>query len=179
MHEKTLASRRVFDGRILRVEVLDVELEDGHRSTREVVRHNGAAAALVRRSDGLFVLVRQFRKAVEQVMLEIVAGTLEPGEPPAECIKREICEETGYAPLSVAPLGYIYSAPGFCSERLDIFYAETDCAPQASAPDHDERVAAALLSAEELQGMIAAGQIHDAKTLAAWAMFNARIKADA
>lgn len=152
---------------------MDVELEDGRRSTREVVRHNGAVAALVRRDDGLFVLVRQFRKAVERVMLEVVAGTLEPGEAPEACVEREIAEETGYRPRNISRLGHIFSAPGFCSERLDIFFAQTCPEHGAPSPDGDERLETALLRGEEIEAMIGAGEIHDAKTLAAWAMYKA------
>ena len=80
MNEKTLSARTVFDGRLLHVEVLDVELPSGVRSVREIVRHPGASVILPQRPDGQFLFVRQFRKPLERQLLEAVAGTLDPGE---------------------------------------------------------------------------------------------------
>ena len=93
--EKTLASRTVFDGKLLCLEVIDVEVEPGVESVREVVRHPGAVVLLPQLPDGRFVLVRQFRKAIEEEILEAVAGTLDPGEDPLNCAGRELAEETG------------------------------------------------------------------------------------
>ena len=80
--EKTLGTRRVFEGRALVIDVVDIELPDGRRSIREIVRHRGAAVVLGQRPDGCYVLVRQYRKAIEQALLEVVAGGLEEGEDP-------------------------------------------------------------------------------------------------
>jgi len=173
MNEKTISSRRVFDGRLLKLDVLEVALENGRSAGREIVRHPGAAAVWARAPDGRFVFVRQFRKAVEQELLEIVAGTREAGETPEACARREIREETGFAVKSLAPLGFIFTAPGFCTERIALFYAEL-AGGGAAAPDQDEHLDVVLLDETEWKAMMSGGAVQDAKTWAAWGMFQMR-----
>lgn len=172
--ERTLGSRRAFDGRLLKLDVLEVALADGRRARREIIRHPGAVAVLCRAADGRFVLVRQFRKAVEGQLLEAVAGTREPGESPRACARREVREETGFMVAKMARLGYIYSAPGFCSERLELFLAELAPARGRQNPDRDEALEVMQLARVTLVKMIARGKIKDAKTLAAWTLARAR-----
>jgi len=90
MKEKTIKSRTVFKGRLLKIDVLDVEVEPGRRSIREIVRHPGAAVVLARRPDGMFIFVRQFRKPAEKIILEVVAGGLEKAESPVACARRDV-----------------------------------------------------------------------------------------
>ncbi|MFH1970041.1 MAG: NUDIX hydrolase [Verrucomicrobiota bacterium] len=181
MNEKTISSHPVFDGRLLKLDVLEVELDNGRRARREIVRHPGAVAIWARAPDGRFVFVRQFRKAVEQELLEIVAGTLEIGETPEACARREIREETGYAVKTLTPLGFIFTAPGFCTERITIFYAElAKNGPdfgelsRAADPDPDERLDVVLLDEAAWKVMMSHGTVQDAKTWAAWGMFQTR-----
>ncbi|MDD5678242.1 MAG: NUDIX hydrolase [Kiritimatiellae bacterium] len=172
MNEKTISSNRVFDGRLLKLDVLEVELDTGRRARREVVSHPGAVAIWARAPDKRFVFVRQFRKAIEQELLEIVAGTLEIGETPEACARREIREETGYAVKTLTPLGFIFTAPGFCTERIFLFYAELAGAGTAD-PDPDEHLDVVLLDEAEWKAMMSRGAVQDAKTWAAWGMLNA------
>ena len=172
--EKTLQTRRAFDGRLLKVDVLDVELDNGRRAIREVVRHPGAVAALVRLPSGRFLLVRQFRKAIEQDLLEVVAGGREPGEPAEQCAIREVLEETGGRVERLTPLGHVFSAPGFCAERLDLFLADVSANLDAPEGDEDETLEIVELARADIEKHIAAGDIHDAKSLAAWALFTAQ-----
>lgn len=174
MNEKTISSQRAFDGRLLKLDVLEVELENGRRARREVVRHPGAVAVWARLPDGRLIFVRQFRKAIEGELLEIVAGTREAGEPAEACAVREIREETGCAVKSLAPLGFIYTAPGFCGERLELFFAELTDTGRPATPDADEALEVVRLSREEWLARLSGGEIHDAKTLAAWALVQAR-----
>lgn len=174
MPEKTLKRRCVFNGRRFRVDVLEVQVGNGRRASREIIRHPGAVAVWTRMPDGRVMLVRQFRKAIERNLLEIVAGTREPGESPAACARREIREETGYHVRRLTPLGVIYSAPGFCSERLNLFVAELAPRRAAAAPDPDEVLERVLLDEQAMAAMIARGEIQDAKTLAAWALLKTR-----
>jgi len=178
MNEKTVSSQRVFDGRLLKLDVLEVELENGRRTRREIVRHPGAVAIWARAPDGRFVFVRQFRKAIEQELLEIVAGTRESGETPEACAQREIREETGYAVKTLKPLGSIFTAAGFCSERLFLFYAELAGNGPAN-PDPDEHLDVVLLDESAWKAMMSRGAIQDAKTWAAWGMFQTRLTAQA
>jgi ADP-ribose pyrophosphatase len=172
--EKTLSEKRVFDGRLLKIDAVEVELPDGKKSVREIVRHPGAAVVLVRGPDGRFVFVRQFRKAAEKVMLEVVAGTLEAGEDPAECSRREVGEEAGMTVTRLEKLGAAYPAPGYTAEKLHIFLAEAAEGSSGFTADEDENIQTVSLSAGEIDGMVADGSIDDAKTLAAWLLYKTR-----
>ena len=174
MKEKTIVSKRKFNGRLIKVDLLKVELRNGRHAQREIVRHPGAVAVLGRLLDGRFVFVRQFRKAIENELLEVVAGTREPGEGPAACARREVKEETGYKVAALESLGCIYSAPGFCDEKIDIFLAELGRGGGRPRPDADEQIVLACLSEKQVRAGLAANKIRDAKTLAAWTMFSAR-----
>ena len=96
MYEKTISRRTVFKGRILDVDVLDVELEDGRHSIREIVQHGVAVAIIPRLPDGRFIFIRQFRKAMERVCFEVVAGNCDSNEATEHAAARELQEETGW-----------------------------------------------------------------------------------
>lgn len=174
MYEKTLSSEIRYRGRIVDVEVQDVELETGARAVREIVRHVPAVAVVSRRPDGRFVFIRQFRKPAEQIMLEVPAGVLEPGEAPEAGARRELREETGYEPLALRHLGVIYPSPGYVDERIDVFFAELPADPGSRDLDGDERVDVACLTRDEFGRMIRSGEVMDSKTLAAWTLFQHR-----
>ncbi len=170
MYEKTIGSKTVFDGRIMRVEVLDVELSDGRTATREIVRHGVAVAVVARRRDGRFVFIRQFRKAMERVCFEVMAGLVDPGENSETAAIRELKEETGYEPDSIRLLGPIYPSVGYCDERIDIFYADVH-EPGETHFDPDEEIETVLITEEEMNRMIRKNEVQDAKTLAAWLLY--------
>lgn len=172
MYEKTVSRETVYSGRIFDVEVLEVELEDGRRSTREIVRHGVAVAIIPRLPDGRFVFIRQFRKAMERVCFEVVAGNCDPGEAEEQSAARELQEETGYKADALRLLGPIYPSVGYCTERIDVFFAEVS-EQGATDLDEDEHVEPVTLSEEELDTMIRNGEIADAKTLAAWMLYKA------
>jgi len=174
MPEKTLRARTVFKGRLLKVEVIDVQIAGGRRSVREIVRHPGGTAVLAQRPDGRFVFVRQFRKAAERSFMEVVAGGFERGEKPADCARRELAEETGYTASKLMKLGIIYPAPGYTDEVLHLFFAKLSPKRGIGRPDEDERIKVVYLSERQVDGMIKAGRIHDAKTLAAWLLWKKR-----
>lgn len=170
MHEKTVGSKTVFQGRILNLEVLDVELPDGRRSRREIIRHGAAVAVVARRRDGRFVFIRQFRKALDRAVFEVMAGNWDPGEKAETAAVRELKEETGYEPDSIRFLSSIYPSVGYCDERIDIFFAEVN-EPGETDFDHDEQIETVLLTEKEVEDMIRAGDVQDGKTLAAWALW--------
>jgi len=170
MYEKTIGSKTVFEGNIMRVEVLDVELPDGRTSTREIVRHGVAVAVIARRRDGQFVFIRQFRKALDRVVFEVMAGNVDPGEDSETAAVRELKEETGYEPDSIQLLGPIYPSVGYCDERIDVFYADVH-EPGETDFDHDEEIETLLLTEEEMNRMIRENEVQDAKTLAAWMLY--------
>ena len=173
MYEKTISSKTVFEGRILSVDVLEVELEDGRRSVREIVQHGVAVAIIPRLPDGRFVFIRQFRKAMERVCFEVVAGNCDPGEPEAVSAVRELREETGYISQTMELLGPIFPSVGYCTERIDLFFAEVS-EQGATAFDEDENIETVILTEAEMDEMIRTNQIADAKTLAAWMLYKAK-----
>src|SRR5919108_5435169 len=134
MRERVLASRTIFEGSVLRLRVDDVEAADGHRSTREVIEHGGAVG-VVCVHDGDVWLVRQYRHATEQVLLEIPAGKLGGGEDPQECAARELVEEIGLRPHRLEHLATYYTTPGFTNERFYLYFTdEVEAEPGATDP---------------------------------------------
>ena len=172
MHEKTLKRETVFSGRLVRVETLEVELETGSRAYRELVRHPGAVCVLLRAPDGRLALVRQFRVGAQKQMLEVVAGILDAGEDPDAAAHREVREETGFLLARLSRMGVLYPTPGYVEERIICYYAEAAVLGDRQL-DHDERVEVELLEHTEFVARIRRGEIEDAKTLAAWALYQA------
>ena len=176
MNEQTIQRRTVFQGRLLRIEVEDTALADGRRTTRELVRHPGAAVILAQDAQDRFILVRQYRAAVGRELLEAVAGTLDPDEAPEACARRELEEETGCRAVSILSLGSILPAPGYSEEVLHAWYARVEPGDGIAQPDADEAIETVSLPTDELEAMIAAGEIADAKTLAIWTLYGARLR---
>lgn len=171
MYERTINTKRVFTGRILSLDVEDVELEDGSRSQRELIRHRGAVGVVCRMADGRFMFVRQFRKAINDYCLEIVAGLLEQAEAPADCARREVREETGFEIDRLIELGRIALSPGYSSEYIHLFYADLASRSSGQSLDEGEHVYLVELGLEEIEAMLARGEIVDGKTLAAWLLY--------
>jgi ADP-ribose pyrophosphatase len=165
--EKTLNSKQVYDGKIVKVFKDDVELSDGEKSFREVVRHSGGVVILALKDKNAIISVRQFRYPMKEVLLELPAGKLEYGEDPFVAAKRELEEETGYCANKWTDLGYVYTSPGYSDEKLYLYMAEdleyTNC-----HPDDGEILEPIELSIDEALEMIKDGKIVDAKTLCAF-----------
>ena len=174
MYEKTLSRKTVYEGLILNVDVLDVELENGKISKREIVQHGVAVALIAQVPDGRFVFIRQFRKAMERICFEVVAGNCDPGETEAVSAARELQEETGYISESLELLGPIFPCVGYCTERIDIFFTPVSDERGEPSFDDDERIETVLLTESEMDEMIRTNQIADAKTLAAWMLYKAK-----
>ena len=163
VRERVLASRTVFEGSILRVRVDEVEAADGHRSTREVVEHGGAVG-IVCVHEGDVWFVRQYRHPTEQVLLEIPAGKLGPGEDPEACAARELVEEIGLRPKRLEHLVTYYTTPGFTNERLFLYFTD-DVEPEPGTTDEGEVIEIERRPAARVRELITSGEIHDAKTL--------------
>ena len=123
---------------------------------------------LGRRKDGQFVLVRQYRKAVELELLEVVAGTRDEGESPEACAYREMREESGYRVEQLHELGQIVPVPGYSQEVLYLYWAELETEPESLELDEDEQVEVVVMSGTEIEQSIASGEMIDAKSIALW-----------
>lgn len=164
--ERTVASETLFQGKIIDLERLRVQLPDGREATREVVRHPGAVAVLAEPTPGSVVLVKQYRKALDESLVEIPAGKLEPGESPEVCAVRELREETGLAARSVNSVFDFFTSPGFADERIYLYYTN-DVEQEEQALDEDEFVEVISATRDEVTAMLRDGSIRDAKTLIA------------
>ncbi|MBW7907650.1 MAG: NUDIX hydrolase [Kiritimatiellae bacterium] len=172
MNERTLSSKTVFSGRLIQVETLQVELENGQSAYRELVRHPGAICVLLRAPDGRWALVRQYRVGAQKELLEVVAGILNAGEDPELAAHREVREETGFLLTRLVPMGILYPTPGYVAERILCYYAESGSQGERQL-DPDERVEVELIEESDLRARVRRGEIEDAKTLAAWALYQA------
>jgi ADP-ribose pyrophosphatase len=172
--EITLHSRRVFEGKVVNLRVDTVRVANGREATREVVEHPGAVAMVPLLKDGSVVLVRQFRQPAGEVLLEIPAGTLQPGEEPEECARRELREEIGYEPGRLERMFSSYLAPGYSCEMLHVFLA-TELNPAEGNMDEDEMVKPEVLPLEDAVKMISTGEIKDAKTICGLLIVKERI----
>ncbi|GAB4413953.1 MAG: NUDIX hydrolase [Anaerolineales bacterium] len=163
--ERTLNSRLVYEGRLIRLRADEVALPNGRRTVREVVEARGAVGIVALDDEGYVILVRQYRRPAGRELWEIPAGTLEPGEDPAACARRELAEETGFTAQEVRPLAGFYTSPGFCDEWMHLFLARgLSEGPQAQEDDESIRVARVPLA--DALAMIRSGEICDAKTVA-------------
>ena len=164
MEERTTSSTLKWSGRRIRVRVDEVERSDGHRTTREIVEHPGAVAMLAWDGERL-ALVRQWRHATGQVLLEIPAGTLEAGEPPAETARRELAEEVGLSAATWVEGPRFYTAPGFCTELMHLYVA-TGLTEATAEADADELLEPVWLFLPDALDAIDDGRIIDAKSIA-------------
>lgn len=164
MGEEITSTKRVYDGYLVKLDLHDVRLPDGNASKREVIKHPGAVALVAVDDNNKILMVRQFRIAAGKVMLEIPAGTLEPGEPPSECAARELQEETGYKPTQLESLGGIYAAPGYTTEFIHLFYA-SGLVESSLDQDSDEFIEMERISLTDALHMIDSGEIDDSKTV--------------
>jgi ADP-ribose pyrophosphatase len=157
-------AREIFQGRVLRLVLRDVDLPNGRRATLQVVEHPGAVAILPVFDDGDVLLIRQFRPSIGRELYEIPAGTLEPGERPLATARREIVEETGYRAERWQKLAEFYTAPGFCTELMHLFVAR-DLSPARAPGDADEIIRTARMPLARALELARRGRVRDAKSL--------------
>ena len=164
--EKTIDSREVFKGRIIRVRFDTVRLPNGKEGTREVVEHPGGVAILAVDSEDRVLLVRQYRYPFERVLTEIPAGKREPGEPPFITAQRELQEEVGATADTWTELGTLIPSPGCYGETLYLYMAQ-DLHFGATHPDEDEFLEPLRVPLDEAVRQCMDGTLTDAKTVAA------------
>lgn len=164
--EKTISEIKGFEGKFVQVSTYNIELSNGKKAIREVVKHPGGVVVVAQKDENTILMVKQYRYPIKQVALELPAGRLEPGENPDLAIKRELEEETGYIAKTWRSLGHIYTTPGICDEKLYLYYA-TDLEFKKQKPDDGEIIEFFEYNLNEVFDMIKTGEINDAKTICA------------
>lgn len=165
-----VASRRIYEGRVINLRIDDVSTASGVHSY-EVVEHGGAVVVIVRPSVSEMLLVRQHRQPLGMPTWEVCAGSIEDGEMPEAAAIRELREETGYHAKAMRRLWSAYSAPGFCNELLH-FYQTDDYTVGRAEPDEGEDIEIRVFSLDELWELVRTDRLRDAKTQIAvmWAL---------
>ena len=166
-----LATRRVYSGKVVRLDVDRVQFPDGTEGELELIRHPGAAAVVPCASDPAgpdptILMIRQYRYAAGGELWEVPAGTLAPGESPEECARRELTEEAGVEARHLERLTSIWTTPGFTNEEIHLFWAHGLTAGQA-AREPDEFIEVVPRQLSDVLSGIKSGQIRDAKSIVA------------
>ncbi len=171
--ETVVSSQHHFTGRVISVKQDTVINPQGETVFRDVVTHPGGVCVLPILPDGRILLIEQYRYATGQLLLEAPAGKLDvAGEAPFEAIQRELWEETGYTATHWEPWGFIYTAPGFCNERIYLYKAwGLVLSSQPKPIIEDEAIEAKPYTWEALRALLGNNQLQDAKTLALLARY--------
>ncbi|GHU49150.1 ADP-ribose pyrophosphatase [Clostridia bacterium] len=173
VEEKTLSSQRIYEGTILNLRKDKVTVREGRTSYREIVEHNGGVAIAAITDQGRIVMVKQFRKAAESVVLEVPAGKIDPGEGHRITAIRELKEETGYTAANMEHIYEFYSSIGYSTEVIHLYLA-TDLTPGMTDFDENEEIEILEFTVDELLEMMKDGRIVDAKTIVAIQMIKLR-----
>lgn len=164
LYEETNREEELFQGRIIRVHLDDVTLENGKSAKREVVDHPGGVSAAILTEKNELIFVRQFRYPYKEVLLELPAGKLEPGEDPFEALKREQREETGTTGKDYVFLGNVYPTPGYCGEIIRLWACRVEKETGKLDLDEDEFIETQRIPLEEAVALVMENKIPDAKT---------------
>ncbi len=156
----------LYRGKRLSIEKKQVRLASGKEVERVVVHPGDAAAVLPVRADGCCYLLRQFRYAIGEYILEVPAGTMRAGERPEDTARRELIEETGLQAETLIDRGFILTTPGFTDERIFLFEAHGLSPSCLYQKDEDEDIELLKVSLSDVPDMIRDGRISDAKTIA-------------
>jgi ADP-ribose pyrophosphatase len=179
MNEKPIVPteiRTIFHGRVFSVHVETITLPRGDELQAEIIRHPGSVVIIPITADHEIVLVRQYRPAIGRWAWELPAGSLKPGEDVTRAARRECQEEIGHVPSQLERVGSYFPTPGYCDEEMTFFKATGLRAPgpgdEEAHQDEDEDIEARSFRRDELQQMIAAGEIIDLKTVAGLSLIN-------
>jgi ADP-ribose pyrophosphatase len=168
MSSAQIATRRVYSGRVLNLDIDTVRFPDGSSGELEIVRHSGASAVLPFLSDPAgedpqILLIKQYRYAAEGYLYEVPAGRLDEGEAPMDCARRELLEETGCVAETIEPLYTFYTTPGFIDERIHAFIA-TGMTQRETGREADEFMTVETMTLSRALELIHSGEIRDGKT---------------
>ena len=176
MDDRIVEKQVLYDGTKVRLELHHLKDADGRRHKREIVVHRGAAVILPVLPDGRIMMIKTYRYAVNEHLLELPAGTIDPGESPINCAGRELMEETGYIAGKLTRIGSFYASPGILTEKMHAYLA-TDLLPHAGEKDVGEEIELQPMTFEEALKLVTDGDIIDAKTITTLLLFQAKRKA--
>ncbi len=179
-----LSSKLAYQGKVFSVFTDEVIEPNGHRNTRDIIRHNGSVVILAvdespetgNPSDPIIILERQYRHAAGQYLIELPAGRVEPGEATLAAARREMIEETGYRAKKWTLLTKYFASPGFLGEWMQIYLAR-DIRIGAAQPEDDEQIDIIRLPLSKVLALIAANKIHDGKTIIGISLYDAARRA--
>lgn len=165
-NEATIHQEWIYQGPYVKLR-RDVIQEEGRSpKTWEIIVHPGAVAVLPVNKEGNIILIEQWRRSTNRILIEIPAGLFEPGEDPATCAQRELQEEIGYKARTIKSMGGMFVAPGLSSEYVHLFVG-TDLEESRLVAEDSELIDLLIVSPKEAKKMIQEGTICDAKTIAA------------
>lgn len=164
MKETLISTDYIYKGKIVTLRKDTVRLTNGRDAFREVVEHDPAVVVLPFQAPSTVFLIRQYRRAVDKILLETTAGIIHPNEDPLEGAKRELAEETGIIANTWTKVGNAYPTPGFCTEFMHFFIAE-DLSFGATNFDEDEYIEVVPYQLKDLEELITRQEIMDAKTI--------------
>ena len=178
---KLLSSKLAFQGRVFNVFTDTLIEPGGHRHIKDVIRHNGSVVMLAvderkNPADPDVILERQYRHAAGQYLIELPAGSRNPGEAPLAAAKRELIEETGFRARRWKMLIRYFASPGFLGEWMQIYLAR-DIREGAATPELDEQIEVLRMPLSQAMKMIAEGKIHDGKTLIGLSLYDSARRA--
>lgn len=165
MNFRIIKSKTIHKGKVFNTRVDNIEYNSGNHSVREVAEHPGGAVVVPVTDEGKIIMVTQYRFPVEQVLLELPAGKLSKDEDPMLCAKRELEEETGYSSKNIKPLGWIYTTPGYSSEKLFIFLAKDLKPGNHNREEGEYGMEVFEFTPKEIEEKILNGEIIDGKTI--------------
>lgn len=161
-----LSRETAYHGRVIELSVETLRLPGGREVRREIVGHPDCVCAAAFLEDGRMVLVHQYRRPVGRLIWEVPAGKIDPGEDPAEAMRRELIEECGVQATDLEEVAVFYPSPGICTERMHVFVARR-CTTGATHAAEDEIVGWDAFPLDEARAMVARGEIVDAKSMLA------------
>jgi|TARA_B100001971_G_C18231784_1_gene564421 ADP-ribose pyrophosphatase len=164
INEKILKIDTIYDGQILSLQKRTIKLQSGKKTHREIVKHPSSVAIIPLIDKETVILIEQYRSALENVILEIPAGTLKHNEKPEDCARRELLEETGYQARNLKKIFVCYTTPGYSDEEMH-FYLATDLTYKGKRLEEDENIKTRRIKLDKVIRMISSGTINDMKTI--------------